>query len=178
MYQDLLQTHLARYPEMRLSDVYRLLHQALFGSGEAVSNKKSTREWLEHEWRINPPAQNAPLLEALNSQWTRLYLCPYQAAGGQLDPLLEAVLRVGKLAKPPSSHMDAAWGEFATTQGNFFPAREVALFGRVYAAQGWPNILHSPEYIRAYRPAYRLLTTDEAHAILGLQGINWSRINS
>ncbi len=177
MSQDLIRIHLARYPEMRLSDVYRLLHQALFGSGEAVSNKKSTREWLEHEWEINPPAQNVPLLENLNEKWLRLNLCPYQAAGGRLDPLLEAVLKVGKVPKPPATLMDSAWEAFAALQLEQFSVREVAMFGRVYAAQGWPNMPHSPEYIRAYRPAYRVLTANEAHAILGLQGINWTHFN-
>ena len=45
----LIRTHLARYPQMQLADIYKLLHQAAFGPGHLIASKKAAREWLEHE---------------------------------------------------------------------------------------------------------------------------------
>jgi hypothetical protein len=176
MTQTLLEAHLQRYPEAHLSDVYRLLHQAVFGSGEAITKKKSTLEWLEHEWSINPPKADAPILESVSPQdaLVRLHLRPYRAAGGSMEALLEATLK--RDAQGSAAQMAESWGIFTTLAAkNYaerFPAREVRLYGQVYAAQNWPNVPHSPEYIRAYHPAYRVLTLAGARELLGKQGIS------
>ena len=174
----LIETHLARYPQMQLTDIYKLLHQGTIGSSHAISKRDSAREWLEHEWEINPPNAAEPLIETVNPSGTlvRLNLRPYQAVDGALIPLLDAMIRSVQAAARDTTAMAAAWNAFVSMVEmdseiqEHFPLREVRLFGRQYG-DGWSNVQHSPVYVRTYRPAYRVLTHIEAQELLSVQQI-------
>jgi hypothetical protein len=178
--RQLIQAHLARYPELRISDVYKLLHQATFGSSEAVSKRASAQEWLQHELKINPPDPQEDLLESVSPDGSlvRLHLRAYQARGGKMKPLLDAVIRSAETAQTGRPELMAGrWAIFAgmVEEGVFdpeaIPPREVYLFGKVYAARNWAVVAHSPHFIRTYHPAYRVLTRDEAEKLCKGQGI-------
>ena len=62
----LIRTHLDRYPDAGIQDVYKLLHQATFGPGHAISSKKAAREWLGQEsGQVTPTAAEA-LVESIH----------------------------------------------------------------------------------------------------------------
>lgn len=169
----LIRTHLARYPQMQIADIYKLLHQAAFGPGHLVASKKTAREWLEHEaGRISPSAGEA-LLESAHpdAQIVRLHLRPYLAAGGGLKPLLEAFVRSAEQVRGDARQMAAWWQVFESLCAggalcaDMCQQREAALFGRARAQEGWPAVHHSPAYYAVYQPAYRVLTATEAEAL-------------
>jgi hypothetical protein len=178
----LIESHITRYPEMRIGDVYKLLHQATFGSSEAVSKRKSTQEWLEHELEVNPPNPKEPLLEnvSVDESIFRLHLRPYQAGGGQMKPLLEASIRSTGAVTGTAETMASRWAVFvAMADTSLFnpehiPVREVHLFGKIFAGQRWAVTAHSPHFIRAYHPAYRILTAAEARKLVEGQGMKFS----
>lgn len=177
----LIQTHLVRYPEAGLLDMYKLLHQATFGPGHLIANRKTALEWLEHEIGHAAPDPNAIFVESIHPQGAivRLHLRPYLAYTHQVKPLLEAFIRSAEQVE--RAHADDPVGRAALMARRWasfthqcdvdlawdrrFDATERALFGGVRAREEWPAVHHSPAYIEVYRPAYRVLTATEAEAL-------------
>src|SRR3977135_1923629 len=62
----LISAHVQRYPEIDVSDVYKLLHQAILGPGHAIKNQKAAREWLERESELFAPNTEEPLIENIH----------------------------------------------------------------------------------------------------------------
>ncbi|MCL4239530.1 MAG: hypothetical protein KJ047_14920 [Anaerolineae bacterium] len=175
----LIRTHLARYPQMQIADIYKLLHQAAFGPGHLIASKKAAREWLEHEaGRVSPSAEG-PLLESVHpdEQIVRLYLRPYLATGGNLKSLLEAFVRSAEQVRGDAQQLAAWWRVFEglCAEGllcaDVYQQREAALFGRARKQEGWPAVHHSPAYHALYQPAYRVLTATEAGALCRKLGV-------
>lgn len=180
----LLEVHLARYPVMCISDVYKLLHQAVFGPGHAVPSKKVAREWLDHEMSHVEQGVPPALVESIHPDGAivRLHLAPYVALGGVAKPLLNAMVRSAEQVSSDPALMAAWWALFARlceTSAPFtgqFPLQELALFGRFRAAEQWPAVHHSPAYVREYQPAYRVLTAREAEAVCAALGVAYEPV--
>ncbi|MBN1562429.1 MAG: hypothetical protein JXA10_01220 [Anaerolineae bacterium] len=185
----LLQTQLARYPQSEVADIYKLLHQATFGPGHLIDNKRAAREFLEQECDQLTPSTEAALVENIHPTGAivRVHLRPYLALGARLNWLLDAFVRAAKQVAGDPAVMAARWQQFesycetACTSGNAknnstgnvtnkaqapsLSLREAQLFGKFRAAEGWPAVHHSPTYATAYQPKYRVLTCKEAEAL-------------
>ncbi len=169
----LIRAHLGRYPEAQIADVYKLLHQGVFGPGHAIVNKKATREWLEHEASQQTPAADEMLIESVHPDglMVRVHLRPYLAHRGSLAALLDAFVRSAERVQGDPDTMARWWSLFQAlcAQGELCSRvceqREAMLFGRVRAQENWPAVHHSPAYCQAYRPAYRVLIATEAEAL-------------
>jgi hypothetical protein len=178
----LIRTHVQRYNEIDILDVYKLLHQGVFGPGHAVTNQRAAKEWLERESEIQTPNAGELLAESVHpaGEIVRVHLRPYIAAGGSLKKLLDAFIRSAKAADGDPTTMAAWWGVFQhmTEPGgvlvNRYSARTVSLVGRTRATEKWPASPHSPPYDRSYKPAYRVLTRELAEALLTSQEITFS----
>ncbi len=170
----LLAAHRARYPEMGLADVYKLLHQAAFGVGHRITSKKETRAWLEHERGLLEPNATHILAESVHPSgaWVRLHLAAYLAYRHDVRPLLEAYMRSAQDAQPEQAQQLAAWWAFferlCAEDADYaarFSLREARLFGMVRAEENWPAVHHSPTYLTHYRPFYRVLARKEAEKL-------------
>src|SRR5262249_12436793 len=107
----LILTHVQRYADIDILDVYKLLHQAVFGPGHAVKNVKPAREWLERESEILQPAPAHPLLENIHPDQgiVRVHLRPYLAVKGSLEKLLEGFVESSKAVHGDAKIMIAWW---------------------------------------------------------------------
>lgn len=169
----LVRTHLARYPESEIMDVYKLLHQAAFGPGHLIASKKAAREWLEQEIALLIPSKREPLIEAIHPEGliVRLYLRPYLEQGGKVQPLLDAFIHSAEQVRPDPAAMERHWRWFvgACQSGEAWAQRfnqpELMLFSRARARESWPAVHHSPTYETTYHPKYRVLTRSEAEAL-------------
>jgi len=169
----LVQTHLARYPESEIADVYKLLHQAVFGPGHLIASKKAALEWLEQESGQTTPAPDMPLIENIHPDGAivRLHLRPYLAHQGRPRLLLDALVRSAEQVRGDPETMACWWHLFetlvqaGTPPTEKFDRREARLFGRVRARDQWPAVHHSPTYYNAYHPMYRVLTRSEAEIL-------------
>lgn len=182
--EDLILAHVARYPEAGMMDVYKLLHQGTFGPGHLISNKKTAREFLEQEIDQIEPSANAILVESvhLDNAIVRLHLRPYIAHQGTVRTLLDAFVRSAKQVQGDPAVMAAHWQTFETLcrsgvlGAEQFPLREVLLFGAVRAREEWPAVHHSPAYVNAYHPRYRVLTHAEAEAVCQKLGVPYEPV--
>lgn len=169
--QTWLTEHLKTYPEAQVMDVYKFLHQAVFGSSEAVSQPENTRDWLEFQWANHLRANTSPLLEPVGADWMRLHLYAYQQKNGDVEKLFHAVLRSAQAKQVDLGKMADYWREFEAMLkadkklAERFSSREIHLLGKMYTAQHWSVPQHSPQFIRTYHPIYRLLTRTEAEQL-------------
>ena len=169
----LIDTHLARYPEAGIADIYKLLHQATFGPGHLIASKKAAREWLEQEIEQLTPSREEPLVESIHPEGliVRLHLRPYLSYETRSKPLLDVLARSAEQVVGDSETMERRWRVFealcqpGAPYAPRFETREISLFGRIRRQERWPATHHSPAYERAYRPKYRVLTRAEADAL-------------
>jgi hypothetical protein len=175
----LINVHLTRYPEMEIMDVYRLLHQAVFGTGHPVKAVKAEREWLEREVEITQPDASHPLLESVHPEGkiVRLHLRPYLAAKGEPRMLLDAYIDSCKVVTGSADEMAAYWQAFQiltqakTALADHFDSRSVTIFGRTRAVEHYPASHHSPPILQRYRPVYRVMLAALAQQMLNKQKI-------
>ncbi len=177
--ENLIKTHIQRYPEIDIVDCYKLLHQGAFGPGHAISRRRAAWEWLENETQNLTPDPDALFIESVHpqSEVLRLHLRPYMAFGGDLYQLLEAFIKSAEeLEREDAEQNMAKWWDIfhemcETALANRFDSRTVHLIGHTRSLEHWPAIQHSPPYEAIYKPAYRLLSKDQTERLLTRQHI-------
>ena len=179
----LINTHVQRYTEIDVLDIYKLLHQAIFGPGHALATRKSeqgAREWIERECEILTPHAGDPLVEQIHPDGAivRVHLRPYLTARGKLEKLADGLIESSRIVVGNEPTMSAWWaifeamiGESGGSLGQRFDARLVALEGHTRASEHWSASHHSPRFEYAYRPAYRVLAYPVAEQLLRQQRI-------
>ncbi len=156
-------------PETRIEDAYKWLFQAANGGEHAIPDEESAREWLGKEWgSLGEALPGEPLLVPLrpDGALVRLNLRPYRDRGGKPEDLLAAFLAGARAFRPDPSLFRESW----IALGERLAARPLgplnrAEWNRLDAAmrpKGYPAARHSDGFTRARRPAYRVLTGDEA----------------
>ncbi len=183
----LINTHVQRYPEIDILDVYKLLHQAVFGPGHALTTRKSqqgAREWIERECEILKLHAGDPLVEQIHPDGAivRVHLRPYLTAKGKLDKLADALIESSRIIAGDEQTMSAWWALFEALVnaggplGQRFDPRLVTLEGKARANEHWPASHHSPRFVDAYRPAYRVLAYPVADQLLRQQRIAFTML--
>ncbi|MFO7675449.1 MAG: hypothetical protein R6X12_03930 [bacterium] len=160
-----LDWHLARYPLIRAVDVYKLIHQSVFGPGHIIADAGQARRSLDAEFAalrrrccltaVEPvePLDAAGRLVRANLEPLREVV---DAADRLMPVLLATVAEITGDAETMAARLAAA---LAWCRGKL--AGEVeALAGLATAAalEGWPARHHSDVYVTAYRPAYRVVS--------------------
>jgi hypothetical protein len=157
MIEKILQSHLDRYPAMQIQDLYKLLHQAALGSEHAVSNPDSARNWLTRELSEMGQGNAEPLIDPISpdGKVVRVHLRPFIAVGHDPELLLEAFIRTANEYRGDAQLLERYWEEAAAMKG--FSRQKLEQFFIGMKARKYPAVHHSMEYVRLYRPAYRVI---------------------
>ena len=160
-------------PEIRIEDAYKWLVHATRGGEHAIASESAARKWLDGEWAIlGPPQPDEPVWVPLvaDGRIGRLNLRPYRAQGGDPEPLLAAFLASAESFDASPARFRAAWNALGralkTNRQGHLTHAEWRRLDRAMRSQGYPAIHHSPEYEQARRPAYRVLTREQARRLL------------
>jgi hypothetical protein len=152
----------ARYPQMQIEDLYKLLHQSALGSEHAVRDGQAARDWMERELAEMGTGPDDPLLDPLSpdGQIVRVHLRPYLLAGKNPETLLEAFIRTandwhGSVDK--LKEYGAAAAQLALAGTGAIQAEVIEAFFANMAAHDYPAMHHSKSYENLYRPAYRVV---------------------
>ena len=160
-------------PETRIEDAYKWLFQAANGGEHAVPDEESARAWLDREWNsLGPPVPGEPLVVPLRPEGAivRLNLRPYRERGGAAGDLLDAFLRSARAFEPDPGLFRESWNAFGERirsqplgplNGPEWQKLDAAM-----REKGYPAVHHSRSYSSARRPAYRVLTKDEAERLV------------
>ena len=158
-----IQSHLERYPDMELDDLYKLLHQGATGSEHAVGNLEGARKWLEDEMATLGSGPTEPLVDTIapGGAHVRIHLRPFLEAGGDPEALLQAFVQTANT--PPGSAdglrhaLDAALEMARRELLPWDVARVESRFADLQAS-GYPAVHHSEVFGSRYGPAYRVVS--------------------
>lgn len=170
----LLMEHFERRPQMRATDVYKLLFQGAFGVGHIISEGAWKRLQEEVESLDIDDHPTEPLIEriSVDGSMVRVNLRPYLRRGFPLDRLYEAMEETSKDRGFPEKFL-FAWSvfhEFASSGAMKVDGEELASLHRDLQKKGPRPHHHSEHYRVAYYPAYRVVKREALERIPRLQG--------
>jgi len=153
----ILRDHLFRYPAMQIQDVYKLLHQAAFGSEHAISNPESARKWLERELVEMGSGTDEVTIDPISpdGEIARVHLRPFTAQGGDPETLLTAFIRTANEFHGDKNNLEEYWR--IATGMMLSSALEMNDFIESMREKSYPAVHHSFAYEKIYRPAYRVV---------------------
>ncbi len=160
--QTIITNHVERYPEMEPADLYKLLHQAAFGSEHAIKDTASAQAWLTAERIEMGVGPEEPRVDPLtpDSSLVRVHLRPFFDSGGDERSLLLAFIGTADAFAGSQDSLRRYWSVARTmlAEGRLpFDGVEMdTLFARMEAAS-FPAVHHSIAFVTTYRPAYRVV---------------------
>jgi len=163
-------THLDGHPLARGDDLYKFLHQAVYGPGHAIPNRQAAATYLDRELEdLGPPLEGEASCEMLGGEpeLVRVNLRPFVAAGGNPELLLDAFVVSANTGRGNAQRMQfvlrlaSSWLKCASRPDL---SQELEDLAAELADKGYPAVHHSEDYREIYRPAYRVVTADIAEA--------------
>ena len=158
MIEAVSQSHLNRYSQMQIQDMYKLLHQASLGSEHAVSNPESARRWLVRELAEMGEGISEPLIDPISpdGQIVRVHLRPFISYGYDSNLLLDAFIRTANEYRRNTQWLKQYWQDAFGVTG--FSIRKMDEYFGALKEKDFPAVHHSAEYKKLYRPAYRVVS--------------------
>jgi hypothetical protein len=166
----LLAADFARHPKAGAADLYKFLHQALFGPGHAIPDPAAAAAYLEREILGLGPARS---LEARcnllggDPVLVRVNLRPFLRDGHDPEVLLESFVETaGEVQGDPEQiglALDLVVQWLASESMDELSSDLEKLAGEA-SVQGYPAFQHSEAYVEAYAPAYRVVAASDAVA--------------
>lgn len=157
--------HLRRFPRMETRDMVKIVYQAAFGNQHFAAEPQDIRTRMETELacRRNGPHSFyliEPLSANTNTGWIRVNLDAWLQSGGESNRLAEVVAASAQ-RRPAGNGVLLMW----LHELEFFMRREaVSLRGdgigfwiKWFEKTDFAPIHHSKTYVKAYRPAYRVV---------------------
>jgi len=180
-----LDWHKRRYPLLRSRDIYKLVHQGVFGPGHIIASAARARRALKEETaaleaqspKSKVPSQSEPEFEPIEpgGRLVRVNLRPMLGEGGRRKDeggkkkvrgggvgagwLASALVDSARRVKGDPEQMKRRLSTAVRWCRLNLP-RQAAELERMAAQageSGYPAFHHSPAYTRAYRPAYRVI---------------------
>ncbi len=171
-WESLIRTHVTRYPDMQVADLYKLLHQATLGSEHAVPSAEAAERWLARELNNLPEGPPEPLVDTLGhgGRLARIHLRPFRALGRPQTDLLTAFVATASGRYGDRSELECAMAvarELSRQEALPWAASRVAAYLAARASRGYPAVHHSSAYERHYRPAYRVVAVELVSEVIG-----------
>ena len=159
----LVTQHLERYPEMRITDVYKLVYQACMGPSHAITNCANVNTWLMQEWDSIVANPDEEIYEDLSLHYPlfRVNLRPAKAKNIEPSKISDSFFNLANEFPKKPEVLVSIWG--IVTQkikaGKIVlpDSDDIDKFNEFIIAKEYPAMHHSEEYAKAYRPAYRLV---------------------
>lgn len=160
-FEAFIRRHLEQRPQMRATDVYKLLYQGVFGVGHLLSEDARRRLQSEAEsLHLDEQPEDSLIEEAFaDGAMVRVNLRPYLRQGLSLDRLFSAM----EASAPAEGRVEEflkAWSTFKrlVSSGKLvFDDGEIEELDRDLEVGGCQPRHHSKAYRRAYGPSYRVV---------------------
>ncbi|MEQ1643959.1 MAG: hypothetical protein ABL959_10985 [Pyrinomonadaceae bacterium] len=160
-------------PNTRIEDAYKWTYQATRGGEHAAPSRDAAGKWLDDEWGSmgdEPQNENEWIALCPGGEIGRLNLRPFKARGGKTDDILDAFLNSSRTYRPEPKAFTDAWGELGARLkkqgfGSVTHKDWQRLDGEM-KKKDYPAIHHSEQYKKTYKPAYRIITLNEAQRII------------
>lgn len=155
-----LDRHLDRYPLLQAADIYKLLHQSVFGPGHIIRSREQARQHLVEEMSGLTRAADEEI-ESIDPAGlvVRVNLRPLVGHGAALDRLVDALVDSARLVRGAPAELRARLAAALDWCRQSLPAAadELAAIASQTEAAGFPACHHSKVYVKNYQPAYRVV---------------------
>lgn len=160
--QQILLTHMLRYPAWEVQDIYKLAHQATLGSEHAVSDQAYASVQLEEEIAHLSGEIIDPLIDpiSVDGDIVRVHLRPFTRLKLPSGVLIKAFLQTASEFKGSTIVLEeylAQIEELASHNHLNVEPASLKEFISLMHKQGFPAIHHSIAFKRTYNPAYRVI---------------------
>lgn len=152
---DLLNQHYVNFPEMNAQDAVKFLYQHFMGPGHLISDEQAAFTRLQEEWDTLSPDPNAPLCWKLGNGLCRLNLSRCKADNLSIYLIFRIFALTVQIFSPNPTGLEASLEQVASLP---LPKDEVRTYLQQYRADGCPMVSHSPQFRKAYAPAYRVVS--------------------
>ena len=161
-FRDIVRSNISRYPLAQVEDLYKLSHQAALGSEHAVKDVSTAREWLRRELDEVVEKNSEPLIDPISAdgEVVRVHLWPYNELGGRPEYLLQAFVKTANEYKGSVQKLEQYLQivehmvEDGKLHQQFDSLRSTVEKMR---SAGYPPVHHSSQYVKAYKPSYRVV---------------------
>jgi len=165
-----LDWHLARYPLLHAADIYKLIHQSVFGPGHIIKDPDSCRCHLAQELaavRERYPASDAATEQEVepldpNGRLVRVNLRPLLERPDVTERLTSVLVETAATVHGSPEEMSQRLAAALVWCRDRLPEQADALAAAAADAEsaGYPARHHSARYVELYRPAYRVVRLD------------------
>lgn len=159
-----LDWHFERYPLMRAQDVYKLVHQGVFGPGHIIKSEEKARQVLEQEFsevRSRCCMQAVESVEPLSpsGDLIRVNLETLREVDTAVELVLKVLVESAAAVRADPGTMSKRLQQALEWCGDHLPgqADDLRQLADTAEADGFPALHHSEVYLTAYRPAYRVV---------------------
>jgi hypothetical protein len=169
----ILDQHCVRYPMFDAADVYKLVHQGVFGPGHIVASPEAARRTIEDEVRRQKSeggmrSETVDAVEEIDPEgrFVRVNLRPLRGKPDLAGRLAVVLVESAASAAGEPAGMESRLRLATEWCRRALPGRAASLeeLAHMAAQQGWPPVHHSDAYRQAYRPAYRVVRLDRFEA--------------
>lgn len=158
---------------VRIDDAYKYLYQATHGGEHAAPSREAAKKWLDSEWMEmgdEPKGENLWQPLCPGGELGRLNLRPFKRTQGKPNLLLEAFMSSAEQFEPDTISFLQAWGMLGKRLKIESIGRlsldDWIKFDHKMKEQSYPAVRHSDDYSKANKPAYRVLTREQAHWLI------------
>ncbi len=165
-----LDWHLTSYPLMQAADIYKFIHQSVFGPGHIIKDPDSCRCHLAQELAavreqlVASDAGNEQEVEPLdpNGCLVRVNLRPLLERPDMTERLADVLIETAVTIHGSQEQMSKGLAAALAWCRDRLPEQADALAVAVDESEstGYPARHHSARYVELYRPAYRVVCVD------------------
>jgi hypothetical protein len=160
-------------PEMRIEDAYKWTYQATRGGEHAAPDREMAKRWLDNEWTSmgeEPKGETEWIPLCPEGEIGRIDMRTFKSRGGKSDDLLNAFLASSREYRSEPKTFTDAWGELGTRleKGGFgkITLKEWQRLDKEMKKKEYPAVHHSDHYNKTKRPAYRIITLENAQRLI------------
>jgi hypothetical protein len=170
-WREALQDHLRRHPGAKAADVYKFIHQSVFGPAHLIEDPAGARAYLKAEMAgMGAVPAGESLLENLGGDpaLVRVNLRPFLAQGLDSERLLAALVHTANAVTGVPAEMLPRLREgsgILRERGREAVAIQLEILAEEQARKGFEALHHSKAYRAAYHPAYRVILADLARPL-------------
>jgi hypothetical protein len=159
------------HPQMTSQDLYKFLHQAAMGSEHAVKDSSMATNWMRDEITGLDMTIENNFIDTLseNGNIIRVNLRPFIKQGHSPDKLVKAFIATANNFEGNKETLK----DYLSTARKMIKRKKLNLdlaefnnLTKEMESKGFPAVHHSKEYEAAYKPAYRVISSEYLPALL------------
>ena len=160
---NLVISHLNRYPDMEVQDVYTLIYQGAMGAGYYSADADGFEERLIKEFEEIKEDEKKLLWETIrpDGELVRVHMSALKARGGQPQVLSTLCMWTASIFQGDEQDLMDGWATFwhvcRDNRLSKFPEVEILEFDEWVKKNKYPSTHHSAVFRNAYDPHYRLV---------------------